>query len=230
MKKQAVLLALAMFVIAWFSGTCMAMRFSEPEKIGGVGSIGFGMIGLTNPTHNTGKNFKKTQNGLFCKGQSKGVALFGDEKDGIYFHYDTYKEPALWAGGKDLANTIKVSCYNSDEIHRIKTDQGITLFPILLDGDITSSFVILGKLRDGTFVKYIDSYIIGENYLGNEDNANYGIYDKDTKEINLNLKVAGDTIIVYYHQAWPRENNNYGEFRFKWDDKAQWFGVEQIIY
>ncbi len=32
MKKQAVLLALAMFVIAWFSGTCMAMRFSEQEK------------------------------------------------------------------------------------------------------------------------------------------------------------------------------------------------------
>ena len=21
-----------------------------------------------------------------------------------------------------------------------------------------------------------------------------------------------------------------GEFRFKWDDKAQWFGVEQIVY
>lgn len=38
----------------------------------------------------------------------------------------------------------------------------------------------------------------------------------------------GDTLVMKY-RAWS-SNEEKGEFRFRWDENAQWFSVEQIVY
>ncbi|MBQ9572939.1 MAG: hypothetical protein IJR22_06065 [Acidaminococcaceae bacterium] len=43
------------------------------------------------------------------------------------------------------------------------------------------------------------------------------------------LAVAGDTLVLYYSKA-GMPARTAGELRFKWDDNAQWFGVEKIVY
>lgn len=41
-----------------------------------------------------------------------------------------------------------------------------------------------------------------------------------------------DMIIIEYDNYNPNTKRMYkeGEFRFKWDDAAQWFGIEQVVY
>ena len=41
------------------------------------------------------------------------------------------------------------------------------------------------------------------------------------------VRTDGDTLIINYGNWRSRE---YGEFRFRWDENAQWFGIEQIVY
>lgn len=44
-------------------------------------------------------------------------------------------------------------------------------------------------------------------------------------------KFQNDTIIVTYKNYTDiGKMINQGEFRFKWDEKAQWFSVEQVKY
>lgn len=37
-------------------------------------------------------------------------------------------------------------------------------------------------------------------------------------------------VIVYRRWHWKGMSDPEGEFRFKWDDAAQWFGIEQVVY
>ena len=43
---------------------------------------------------------------------------------------------------------------------------------------------------------------------------------------------SGNTIAVVYQRvnSSTKRLTDEGEFRFKWDDKAQWFGIEQVVY
>jgi len=43
-----------------------------------------------------------------------------------------------------------------------------------------------------------------------------------------NYFVRGDTLIIEYKSL--SGDKKIGEFRFKWDEAAQWFSVEQIKY
>lgn len=39
----------------------------------------------------------------------------------------------------------------------------------------------------------------------------------------------GDTIVIQYCRLRSSDTME-GEIRLKWDEKAQWFGIEKIIY
>ena len=83
-----------------------------------------------------------------------------------------------------------------------------------------ADYLIIGKKSDGRFVKYIDTRDITRRYFGWDGTGVSPI-------VYLDMYTQGNTLIVpYYHL---RNNKSRREFRFKWDDKAQWFGVEQII-
>ena len=43
------------------------------------------------------------------------------------------------------------------------------------------------------------------------------------------VRCDGDTIVIEY-VAGRRDTYRKGEFRFKWDEAAQWFSVEQVVY
>ena len=45
--------------------------------------------------------------------------------------------------------------------------------------------------------------------------------------------MQGDTIILEFKHTdstIKSERETTGEFRFKWDDAAQWFSIEQVVY
>ena len=83
-------------------------------------------------------------------------------------------------------------------------------------------YSLLGRKSDGTFVKYFDTWSISEKYFGKRFIPNRGFYD--------GWHCDRDTIIIEYARFGERGKKiKIGEFRFKWDDKAQWFGVGVLI-
>ena len=83
-------------------------------------------------------------------------------------------------------------------------------------------FTIIGRQKNGKFVKYINTVDITNRYFGcGKHGASPIVY--------TNLQSVGNTLVVSYATGgFPKKT--IGEFRFKWDDKAQWFGVEQVAY
>lgn len=104
----------------------------------------------------------------------------------------------------------------------MSTDIGITLYAFKDAHDFACYYDIIGKRKDGTFVKYIDTEKIAAEYYG-----------KDTKwSPNFeNLVVLGDTICIdlYAHRDFTEKlpGEKLCTFRFTWDDKKQWFGVQK---
>ncbi|MBR3722494.1 MAG: hypothetical protein IKN12_06970 [Selenomonadaceae bacterium] len=93
-----------------------------------------------------------------------------------------------------------------------------------MDGDYT----IIGRRKDGTFVKYIDTRDLSMRYFGNDnkhgDTKGFIVYGDP-------LYINGDEISVdCYH--YNGGNNFPGQkicrFRFRWNEQAQWFSVEQL--
>ena len=83
------------------------------------------------------------------------------------------------------------------------------------------AYILIGCQFDGKFVKYIDTTKITKRYyIWDRSGASPIFYKRIT--------VRGDAITISYMAH--RSNINLGEFRFKWDNKAQWFSVEQAVY
>ena len=90
----------------------------------------------------------------------------------------------------------------------------------------TSHLIIIGKRQDGRWVKYIDSKNISKSYFGNKDG-----YKEDGGIFYKQPICSGSTIIIpYCRWYWKGLSSNEGEIHLKWDDKAQWFGIEQVVY
>ena len=112
-------------------------------------------------------------------------------------------------------------------ISKITGENGYTFYclstgyDIAEDGDET----IIGRLPDGKFVKYFDTTDISKRYFG----SHWGVYYKK-------IVVRGDTITIYYDRTIssssfnPTKVEESGEFRFRWDETAKWFSIEQMVY
>lgn len=155
----------------------------------------------------------------------KGTARFGNGDDALYVHYDVYKDDKnAYFGSKDASNTFPIfgmAEFQSENIYRIETNEGITLY-FITSGDEVPGYeaYLLGRRKDGVWVKYIDTRSVLENYFG---------------KTNMNcrmIEVNDDTLIIKFGSPYAMGGKKYieGAFRFKWDDAAQWFGVEKIMY
>ena len=212
------------------------MIFSQPIKIGHAGHY--------KDTDEGGFIFKGTSynDGDIISGSDnkygKGLARWGNGKDALYCEYDYYlnsnRDDRLKFGGK---NNFLVKEMTGRDILKIESNEGLTIYVLYRQFMYFAYLDIIGCRPDGTWVKYINfkqlekqffeelskKYMIDLAY-GNHGNKLEYYYDGNF------IYTKNDTIIVLYSlwKGWDRLQK--GEFRFKWDEKAQWFGVEQVVY
>ncbi|MBR1420747.1 MAG: hypothetical protein IJ575_06825 [Selenomonadaceae bacterium] len=225
MAFSRVLGILAASMIA-LSTVTNAMQFSQPEKLGAITSafqIHLEGVFIHGATSNDG--ILSARSSESTKSYTKGIARWNDGDDALYCHYDS--AVALF-GSKDVSNTVPVNIETytvnpPGEIFRINSDGGIAVYSIRFYHR-TSHLTIFGRQVDGKWVKYVDSIELSKKYFGGRDS-----YTDIEGLVYQNVSVDGDTIVVpYFIRTNP--DKNVGEFRFKWDDAAQWFSIEQIVY
>ena len=207
-------LGLMMFICLLFSGNCFAMQFSQPVEIGRISTVRGGVT-IVNATYNDGNYWREFDKNN-TKSYEKGMAGFGTGNDMIYVHYDLYE--GFYFGGKDKNNTIEDS-FQSYDIYKVNTNENIVIYPLVKIYGPEFDYLIIGRRADGRFVKYIDTREITKRYFGwNGESASPVMY--------RNLSVQNDTLTMEY-QRYGNKQRIQGKFYFKWDDKAQWFGIKQ---
>ena len=205
--------------------TNQPMQFSQPIKIGrvNVSQVGKGAGGYWFNGADSNEGIKKDYHEYDKQYiYSKGVAKYGNGEDALYIYYDESQGEICNIGGKDIKNTQKVRLF-CDVIYKITTNKGITLYPINFIYGAESRYTIIGRQKDGKWVKYIDTSDISKTYFGTNERG----YPAQNIEFDLTCKK--DILIMQYRHL-GRNRNKEGEFRFKWDEKAQWFSVEHIKY
>ena len=225
MKKFLGLLAILMMI----SSSCLAMTFSQHVKLGSIVFINAPGFSFHDVTSNNGTKIESRRAGNYF---SQGVARFGDGNDALFFHYKQvtrekrYNDMITAFGSENIRNTVNITI-KMPRIHKINSDNGIIFYLIEDGNDLAEEdrYTLIGKKKDGTFIEYFDTDKIRKRYFGQQWQ---GIWFKS-------LKANENTIIINYQRnldgrVMGRTADENGEFRFKWDEKAQWFGVEQVIY
>ncbi len=211
--------SLVLFIL---SSNSFAMHFSPPVEIGWMGmSQKGGGFSCKNETSNSGDYYTVyDKNNKHSYG--KGIAKFGAGKDALYIFYDVYQNKGLVQIGVHNSNNTTTLRILNDWIYMIKSDEWLTLYPIRFLYGPESDWRIVGSQKNGKFVKYISTLDITEKYFGFDIHSGVSpvLYDIPI--------CKGDTIIIKYRGHLSKDN--IGEFRFKWDEAAQWFGVEQVVY
>lgn len=145
---------------------------------------------------------------------SQGVAVFGED---LYFHFDCRKameetfDAASFFGSSDSSNAVPVYVFEGrTQIYPINGGDGRNFYLLATETGGGSSLKVIGD-RGGSWVKYFDT-------LDMRKQIPYDFYLED-------FFADGDTIIFLYKE-WQKEN--YCQLRYKWDEAAQWFGVEII--
>lgn len=145
---------------------------------------------------------------------SKGVAVFGED---LFFHFDCRKvmeetfDAASSFGSSDSSNAVPVYVFEGrTQIYPISGGDGRNFYLLATETGGGSSLKVIGD-HGGSWVKYFDT-------LDMRKQIPYDFYLED-------FYADGDTIIFLYKE-WQKEN--YCQLRYKWDEAAQWFGVEII--
>ena len=99
-------------------------------------------------------------------------------------------------------------------------------------GSIASAtnYIFLGQQNDGKFVKYIDCDDINERYFDRHKNE-YGTTAGKYAPYYNEIWIDRDAIVINYQLTAPREAyQDAGKFILRWDEAAQWFSIEQVVY
>lgn len=221
-----------MFAVMFLlSENVSAMTFSKIVKIGEVGfpaQAPYQGFVVRGEFYNSGTPYienYKYEDGTPIKTYKAGTARFGSEPNDLYCHYDfNLSDKPIKFGGK---NNYILELDGSDKnIFSIENDGGIKLYVVYHNYCVTE-LNILGTQKNGKWVNYVNTKNLSEIYF----NGNEG-YKKDGGII-YNVPICrNDTIVIQYGRwHWAEEvSEPEGEFRFKWNDAAQWFNIEHIIY
>lgn len=211
------------FSVIFVVNSAFAMTFSQPVEIGWMGwsQVGKGAGGFSC------KNASKIEGSYYTKYHrdntytyGKGIAYWSDSNETVYVHFDAYEKNhySIRFGTKEIKNTIEIGILNT-WIYKILTDEGIVMYAFRDWYGPDSDWVVVGKRKDGTFVKYFNTVEITKKYFAP---SRYG-----AQPVQYDIPIAERNTLIFKYRA---TGAIIGEFRFKWDDKAQWFGVEQVIY
>ena len=221
------ILVSALIIVAglFVSGNVFAMTLSQPVAIGKVVHYsednGFEIVSATS---NEGVEVTEKDD---IERFVSGTAIFGDGEDMLYFYYDVgttaekFKDATVRFGARDSDNTIDLAHFvtYSCEIFKIAVDDGSTMYLLAnqYDGDGVFEYVLLGRRRDGSFVKYFDTTAIKPYYF----------QDKKEKIGFNNAQCVNDSIFVDYGTyEYAGKLKAEGKLQFEWDSAANWFGVE----
>ena len=206
--------------------TNQPMQFSQPVELGSL-ILDFGVYGgyiIKNATYNDGNYYRKYRKDNTST-YGKGLAQFGKGKDSLYIHYDV--EHYLKVGSKTTDNVVQISTEGGGTISQVNTNSGIIFYPIW-HGIVSSDCIIIGKRADGKFIKYIDTSEITKRYFGT--NSKLRVFYGDASFIKNQIIIPYTSQYLIQHLPMSKFETKKGEFRFKWDEAAQWFSVEQIKY
>ena len=228
MKRFVVFL---MLMIA-LSSTSFAMIFSQPVKVGTIVASNLGGFAFRDGVYNSGS---LSSNAGRREVYSSGIARFSDGSDALYFHYKwgdiqhRYENTIMRFGDKDITNSILVNLMVSD-VFKINNDRNFALYLIhdYYDLPEENGYIVIGKQKDGKWVKYFDTDSVTRTYFGN---TGYAVWTNNS--IYYQKVSTKNNLIIIPYQRYNTVNKKYyseGEFRFKWDEAAQWFGVEQVVY
>jgi len=206
-------LATVILAVFFMAGNCFAMKFSQPIEIGRIFHTPSSGIIIRKADAISGNSNRTFQDE---KTYDKFTARWGDEVNGIYCHWDKY--PPNFGGRNEF---FPVQMMVDASIQQIKNNENMPLYMVVITGsDIRNIiFYLIGKQQDGKWVKYFDTQTIKQNY----PLTRMGY-------LNEKFSVRDDTIIIAYGQIQNMNQTSIGEFRFKWDEAAQWFSVEQVKY
>ena len=129
-----------------------------------------------------------------------------------------------------MFNLIIQSAYGY-EIYTLKRGERI-FYVIKSYGSIASAtnYIFLGQQNDGKFVKYIDCDDINERYFNRHKNE-YGTTAGKYAPYYNEIWIDRDAIVINYQLTAPREAyKDAGKFILRWDEAAQWFSIEQVVY
>ena len=215
---------LGMFLATMISAASVvnAMEFSEPIEIGKIAASnqsggGFWIDALDNSGTfwNSGANF------------DKGIARFDDS---LFCHYNYSEGLDVNFGSEDFSNTVivPIETYTvgaTNSISVIPNDEQIPIYVVYALHN-NSHVTIIGKIN-GQWIKFIDSKDISRKFFGNDSDE----YNLMNGIMYQNVFVRGDSIVMIYGRFPTFYSDQIeGEFRFKWDESAQWFSVEQVPY
>ncbi len=224
MKKFFGLLVMLMMI----ASNCFAMTFSQPVEIGNfvLKQVGHNNFEINGATYNS--DIAKTDS----HGKTyytNGVARFGYGESEIWLHYNKNSHPPYCKlGGKNLSDTITEDFSWGHKIFYIGGGNGFKFYALKSQFDMPSAqtkyeYNIIGRKSDGTWLKYFNTKKFLDNHIG----KSYGYSMQD-------LTISGDTIIIKYKVLEYRyrkiSDGECGELRFKWDNEAQWFGIEHVVY
>lgn len=222
MKKFLGLLVMMLMV----TSNCLAMTFSQPVKLGSIwldtaGKRGNGYL-IEGALSNKG-NYYTRYNKNNKQSFSNGIAQFGSSTEVIFVHYSMNESGinsnGAFFGSNNDSNAVRIPIWEVANIFQINTNEHFIFYSIDTGYGGVGHCTVIGKKENGVWVKYIDTQAITEKYLGKTSVGKIFCSTPSCK---------GNQIIVQYNVF--NEPVIRGEFRFKWDDKAQWFGVEQVVY
>ncbi len=203
------------------SNICFSMTLSQPVKLGEVFNTPSGGFIFRGESANDGKSYTNHRWSKKEKVYEKGVAIFGCGENALYVHYDDNKEYNVMFGSKNVENTYNINRHMIEEqynIDLIKTDTRLLLYILTNYTPGGQNYTIIGRREDGVIVKYFST------------NDIKGWYFQNPKYVHFSeIHTSGDIIVISYKYFYPKNEYN-GELRFKWDGKAQWFGVEHVVY
>lgn len=227
--KNFGLVAVVFAVIVLLLKNVSTITFAQPVEIGSIGHYfqsPFQGIPISGESDNSGNLYdeKRKPDESTVKTYDVGVARFGDTSNALYCSYDCYNknEDSLKFGGKD--NYVLSTYAGFKKIYRIVSDADLILY--VLDEVRFGHTYIIGIQNAGKFVSYVDTRSLTEQYFNNKlaykgwEGVMYG--DVQVKDNML--------ILPYHYQLDGHDIVEEGEFRFRWDDNAQRFNVEHIVY
>ena len=219
-----------MFLVLLFASVqCFAMMVSQPQKVGKIIYANMGGFYFEQVAKNNGVLVSHQ----FMRGKKvyeNGVAQFGNGDDALYLHYGKSSGKVKY-GSTNINNTID-SYIMITEITKIKSDEGITFYLIKDSYDLAEEdrYLLLGRRKDGVWVKYFDSDEVARRYFGVTPGDTINMRPRNSLWFS-NCVCSGNTFVLIYGRSQNvRYHTNKGEFRFTWDASAQWFGIKHIVY
>ena len=187
------------------------MTFYKSVKLGDVGQsgpYGININGATTIKATSEKNLGKT------KTYMKGTAIFGKS---LNFYFDFQNDVSKF--GNNESNAISIyALEGGTDIYQFQNDKNIEMYIFVTETGGGGSTKVVGQ-KEGKFFIYFDTYEVLSNYYGR------------SRDVYLSHhKLQGDTIIfdIQSYNSNLQKMAKVGELRFKWDEKANWFGVEKL--